>query len=306
MTASLRDADLTAPTGRARLDKVVRDTQPSVSWGVVRRAIRTGKVRVDDAIVREPGELIGEGQRVVIAMAAPREPKLSLGDDAMVFADRHIVVVRKPAGIASVPDQNWKRNALSQVLAEKLRRGRTGKRQIPLGVVQRLDVDTTGLLVFTRSQEAHEPLKTQFKKRQVKRSYLAIVSGSATDTTYRSYLREHKNGKRSSTKHRHLGKYAVTHVEVIERLVGATLVRCRLETGRTHQIRIHLSEAGHPLLGDARYARRAVQTPQAPRVMLHAGELGFMHPVEEEELFFEEPMPEDMEAVLTRLRRPAT
>ena len=213
------------------------------------------------------------------------------------------MVVRKPPGIASVPDDNWRRNALSQILAEKLRRGRTGKRQIPLGVVQRLDVDTTGLLVFTRSPEAHEPLKTQFKRRQVKRSYLAIVSGAATDRTYRSYLLEHKNGKRSSTKHRHLGKYAETHVEVIERLAGASLVRCRLETGRTHQIRIHLSEAGHPLLGDARYARRAVTTPPAPRVMLHAGELGFVHPVEEEELFFEEPMPEDMETVLGRLRR---
>lgn len=303
MTASLQDAELTAPAGRARLDKVVRDAQPAVSWGIVRRAIRTGKVRVDDAIVREPGEMVREGQRVAIAMAAPREPKLSLAADAIVFVDRHIVVVRKPPGIASVPDDNWRRNALSQILAEKLRRGRTGKRQIPLGVVQRLDVDTTGLLVFTRSPEAHEPLKTQFKRRQVKRSYLAIVSGAATDRTYRSYLLEHKNGKRSSTKHRHLGKYAETHVEVIERLAGASLVRCRLETGRTHQIRIHLSEAGHPLLGDARYARRAVTTPPAPRVMLHAGELGFVHPVEEEELFFEEPMPEDMETVLGRLRR---
>lgn len=305
MTASLQDAELNAPEGRARLDKVVRDSQPSVSWGVVRRAIRTGKVRVDDEIAREPGEMVTEGQRVSIAMAAPREPKLSLPEDAVLFLDRHLVVVRKPPGVASVPDETWKRNALSQVLAEKLRRGRTGKRQIPLGVVQRLDVDTTGLIVFTRSQEAHEPLKTQFKKRQVKRSYLAIVSGEASSTTYRSYLREHKNGKRSSTRHRHLGKYAVTHVEVVERLEGATLVRCRLETGRTHQIRIHLSEAGHPLLGDARYARRAVKTPPAPRVMLHAAELGFVHPVEEEELFFEDALPQDMEAVVSRLRRVA-
>ena len=303
MTASLRDAEVTAPSGRARLDKVVRDAQPSVSWGIVRRAIRTGKVRVDDAVVREPGQMVAEGQRIVVAMAAPREPKLSLSDDVIVFLDRHLVVVRKPPGIASVPDDKWKRNALSQLLAEKLRRGRTGKRQIPLGVVQRLDVDTTGLIVFTRSPEAHEPLKTQFKKRQVARSYLAIVSGEAEDTTYRSYLREHKNGKRSSTKHRHLGKYAVTHVEVVERLMGATLVRCRLETGRTHQIRIHLSEAGHPLLGDARYARRAVKTPPAPRVMLHAGEIGFVHPIEEQELHFTDPMPSDMEAVLARLCR---
>jgi len=302
MTNPLHDAALNAPGGTARLDKVLRDAQPSVSWGIVRRAIRSGKVRVDDVVVREPGEMVSEGQRVIVTMAAPREPKLVLGDDAIVFVDRHLVVVRKPPGIASVPDANWKRNALSQLLAEKLRRGRTGKRQIPLGVVQRLDVDTSGLIVFTRSPEAHEPLKTQFKKRQVTRSYLAIVSGEAEDTTYRSYLREHKNGKRSSTRHRKLGKYAVTHVEVVERLVGATLVRCRLETGRTHQIRIHLSEAGHPLLGDARYARRAVKTPPAPRVMLHAGELGFVHPVEEEELYFTEPMPADMVAVLERLR----
>lgn len=301
MPTALVDTDLEAPSGTARLDKVVRDAQPDVSWGTVRRAIRTGKVRVDDRVEREPGTMVREGQRIQIAMATPREVRVELAEDALVFVDRHVVVVRKPAGIASVPDEQHRKSALSEIVADKLRR-HSSNRQVPLGVVQRLDVETSGLIVFTRSPEAHEPLKTQMKRREVTRSYLAIVSGEAEGRTYRSYLREHKNGKRSSTKHRHLGKYAETEVEVIERLRGATLVRCRLKTGRTHQIRIHLSEDGHPLLGDARYARRAVRTPPAPRVMLHAAELGFSHPVEGTPLHFEEPMPEDMQQVLAGLR----
>ncbi len=131
----------------------------------------------------------------------------------------------------------------------------------PLGVVQRLDVETSGLLVFARSREAYASLKGQLARHRVERTYLAIVAGRAQPRTYRSHLAEGGDGRRGSTRDRKRGKRAVTHVEVVERLAEATLVSCRLETGRTHQIRIHLSEAGHPVLGDRRYARRRIAMP---------------------------------------------
>jgi 23S rRNA pseudouridine1911/1915/1917 synthase len=282
-----------------RLDRAVREQHEGVSWEVVRRAIRSGKVAIDGQVQREPGTAVQGGQQIRVTMNAPREPK-SVTKDAIVHVDRHVVVVRKPPGVATVPDERWRRNTLMQQVGEIIRSKRD--RPVPLGVVQRLDFDTTGLLVFTRTSEAYELLKSQFKEREVTRSYLALVAGKAAKATYRSYLREHKNGKRSSTPHRQLGKYAVTHTEVVEWLTGATLIRCNLETGRTHQIRIHLAEADHPLLGDRRYFRRLVKTPPAPRVMLHAAELGFVHPMTQRPMKFEEPMPADMLAVLKNLR----
>jgi 23S rRNA pseudouridine1911/1915/1917 synthase len=246
---------------------------------------------------------VAVGRRVEVVMAAPRHTAVKLPDDAIVYADRELVVVEKPAGMPSVPDDTWQRGTLAQVVGLRLRKmgGQRGARQVPLGVVQRLDIDTTGLMVFARTAETHAFLKQQFSARTVKRHYLAIVAGQAQNTTYRSYLTEHKNGKRSSTRHKHLGKFACTKVEVIEQLQGASLVACRLETGRTHQIRIQLSEAGHPLLGDSRYARRRIPTPPAPRVMLHAASLAFDHP-SEGTLSFTSPLPADMQAVLSALR----
>lgn len=300
MTAQLKDGEHSVAEGPLALDRALRQLYDGVSWNAVRRAITTGKVSVADEVVRDPRHEVNEGDRICVRMAAAKHPRPKLEDDIIVHLDNHVVVVNKPPGIASVPDDNWPRNTLSQQIGESIRKKRD--RPIPLGVVQRLDLGTSGLIVFTRTKDAHAALKEQFKARTVERSYVALASGEVSDATIRSYLTEHKNGKRSSTRHKHLGKFACTHVERLELLVGATLVRCKLETGRTHQIRIHLSEQGHPLLGDKRYARRAVRTPPAPRVMLHAATLGFCHPVTEAELHFEVPMPSDMQAVLKALK----
>jgi 23S rRNA pseudouridine1911/1915/1917 synthase len=210
-------------------------------------------------------------------------------------------VVRKPAGIVSVPDDHWRRGTLAQQVQARL--PRRGRRSGPLGVVQRLDRDTSGLLVFARTREARLALKELLQRRALSRHYLGLVAGKAVRATYRSHLTEHPNGKRGSTEKKHVGQFACTHVEVVERLAGATLIRCELETGRTHQIRIHLSEAGHPVLGDRRYARRGIPCPPAPRVMLHAASLSFEHPSTGQPLRFEEPMPADMVAVIDELRR---
>ena len=300
MSGQLVDGEHVVAKGPLRLDRALRNVHGDVSWGTLRRAIRTGKVSVGGDVVREPGQMVAAGDALRVEMARARQPMMHLADDAVVHVDGQVVVVRKPAGIASVPDDNWRKGTVAQQLAKRVRKG--GRRQVPLGVVQRLDVDTSGLMVFALTADAQHHLKEQFRRRDVERRYLAIVSGDARTTTYRSHLMEHANGKRASTRHRHMGKFACTHVELVEKLTGATLVACKLETGRTHQIRIQLSEAGHPLLGDKRYARRRVVTPPAPRVMLHAATLGFVHPELGNKLQFEEPLPEDMETVLAGLR----
>ena len=173
-----------------------------------------------------------------------------------------------------------------------------------LHIVQRLDRDTTGVMVFARTLLARDHLRALFRKHAVHRRYLALAHGSVMAGTHRTRLvRDRGDGRRGSTAHRDLGKESVTHVEVVERLSGATLIACQLETGRTNQIRIHLAEAGHPLLGETLYRKGYTgEVIEAPRLMLHAAELGVTHPVSGESLRFEEPMPEDMRQALASLR----
>lgn len=302
MTArtQLTDGEYVTVEGPLPLDRQLRSFCDEVSWSTLRRAIRTGKVSVDGVTARDHNKLIAKGARVAVHMAAPRDGGVKLAAEAIVFVDSQVIVVDKPALMASVADGKRHKGTLAQILTERFA-PKKSSRKVPVGVVSRLDLETSGLIVFTRTPEAHEHLKEQFATRSAQRTYLAIVGGEATNATYESRLVEYADGKRKSTKNRKIGKWSKTHVEVVEKLNGATLVRCILETGRTHQIRIHLSEAGHPILGDKRYARRRIPTPPAPRVMLHAHTLTFEHPTGEQ-MRFERDMPADMQAVLLSLR----
>jgi 23S rRNA pseudouridine1911/1915/1917 synthase len=184
-------------------------------------------------------------------------------------------------------------------------RGRGGRPT--LGIVHRLDKETSGLVVFTRSWQAKQSLAGQFRQHSVHRRYLAIAHGDVRTRSVHSFLVENRgDGLRGSARGTppKSAREAITHVERQESLAGATLVACRLETGRTHQIRIHLSESGNPIVGERVYIRRfAGVLLEAPRLMLHAAELGFVHPGTEREMRWEQPMPADMTRVLERLRR---
>jgi 23S rRNA pseudouridine1911/1915/1917 synthase len=238
-------------------------------------------------------------------MASPRVTNQPVAPSAIVHADSHVVVVRKPAGIATVPYED-ERDTLDRLVQSLLRKGaRPGTSVAPLGVVQRLDKETSGLIVFARTTTAKRGLQEQFRAHAVFRRYLAIANGVVQSRTVRSRLvQDRGDGIRGSTQDPTLGREAVTHVRAVEPLNGATFVECALETGRTHQIRIHLSESGHPLVGERVYVR-SYRGPQIPsgRIMLHAAELGFTHPLTKEKLEFEEPMPTDMSAMLEALRR---
>jgi 23S rRNA pseudouridine1911/1915/1917 synthase len=224
----------------------------------------------------------------------------------LVYVDSHIVVVRKPAGISTVrhPSESDPSAPLDEVVRTLLRKGPQKGSVTPLGVVQRLDRETTGLIVFTRTVSARDAMRRQFRSHSVHRRYVALAHGAVTARTFTSRLVEDRgDGFRGSTTNPKLGREAVTHVRVLEILEGATLAECALETGRTHQIRIHLSEAGHPLVGERVYVRE-FRKPliEAPRLMLHAAELGFLHPHNGREMRFSEPMPRDMTEVVERLR----
>ncbi|HLV66616.1 MAG TPA: RluA family pseudouridine synthase [Polyangiaceae bacterium] len=289
--------------GAQPLARALRTLLGGASWNTVRRTITTGKVRLDGAPVVEVTRTVRAGQRLELVPTAPRPSAPRLAAEKLVHVDAHVVVVEKPPHVSTVPYDDTERDTLDALVERELSRRERGRRG-PLGVVHRLDKETSGLLVFARTLAAKRHLKNQFRFHTVARRYWALVSGHLESRTLRSRLvADRGDGRRGSTENPRLGRPAVTHVRALERLSDATLVECRLETGRTHQIRIHLSEAGHPLLGERVYVRgHEPPSIAVPRVMLHAFELGFVHPASGAELHFESPMPADLRAVLARLR----
>jgi 23S rRNA pseudouridine1911/1915/1917 synthase len=284
-----------------------------VSWADARRLIETGKVLLGGAGAASARRRVLRGERIDVRLHAPRPETVRrqrLEGDLVVYADASVVVVNKPAGVSTVPFGDEapaeQAGALDALVRDVLARRDRIRGRAPLGVVQRLDKGTSGLLVFARTFAAKKHLGQQLRLHTMLRRYLAIAHGAVPRRTIRSYLVEDRgDGLRGSALDaRRGGQLAVTHVEPLEALAGATLIACRLETGRTHQIRIHLAEAGHPLLGEAVYVRDH-RGPRiaAPRPMLHAAELGFRHPADDREVRFEAPPPADFEELLAGLRR---
>ena len=243
------------------------------------------------------------------------------------------MVVDKPAGLASVlhPEERERlsRGAWPPTLERLLppliaraeqqrspqgRRGATGRGKgnlPPLRVVQRLDIGTSGVLVFARSRSAERALAEQFRRHSVQRSYVAVVRGVLHQPRSLQSLLVDNRGDGLRGSHPSRGRHAMTHVKPQEILGDYTLVACRLETGRTHQIRIHLAEAGMPLCGETLYSRprfgeRQADHSGAPRIMLHAQELGFAHPDSGRPLAFNVPPPADFQDFVARLRRRST
>jgi 23S rRNA pseudouridine1911/1915/1917 synthase len=314
-TLIVRDAQVGATVAA-----VLRSHRPGQSWNQVRGLIATRQVKVNGELCLDPARRLKEGDAVEIL---PRPLAKPHGQEDVVIRhlDEHLVVVEKPSGISTVrhpAERTWseRRKALIPTLEDivpKLiaaREGRKRKGPLPrLRVVQRLDKETSGLVVFARSVTAERNLGKQFHAHAVVRRYLAVVPGYLSAQTIRSFLaRDRGDGRRGSTDTPGQGKEAITHVEVVERLKGYTLLSCRLETGRTHQIRIHLAEAGHPVCGEKVYNRKPGQEPAedrsgVPRLALHAAELGFEHPAGGKFLHWEMPLPADLQAFVDRLRK---
>jgi 23S rRNA pseudouridine1911/1915/1917 synthase len=291
------------------LDSVVR-VLFALSWNEARGRIRSGKIAVNGATRTELLFRTREGAEIAMRMRAPRPRADLLDASAIVHVDAQVVVVNKPSGVATLPYEEGETGTLDERvrfwLSHHAPPGRAGSRPA-LGVVHRLDKETSGLLVFTRTWLAKKSLSAQFRAHTVDRRYLALVHGRLESRTFRTQFVENRgDGLRGSHKgggRGREGQVAITHVAALEVLPEATLVECKLETGRTHQIRIHLSEAGHPVVGERVYVRGydAPLVP-APRLMLHARDLGFLHPATDEPVHWERSPPEDFDATLRRLR----
>lgn len=295
----------------------------SMSWKQARAWLKEGHVRVNEEPCRNPKALLIRGQVLTIDVPNSSQDKPqkkskadrnSLPEVVIRYVDEHVVVVEKPAGLTTmrhpedIEEQGGSRArkflppTLLDVLPEQLSTLCPGK-QGKLRAVHRLDKDTTGLVVIARTTAAESHLGKQFRAHTIEREYLAIVRGQAQTQRIESKLvRDRGDGRRGSGDSKE-GKRAVTHVEVVESLGEFTLVRCRLETGRTHQIRIHLGEAGTPLCGERVYdrpisGRPCPDTSEAERALLHAASLGFEHPVTHQQMRWTSELPADMKAML--------
>jgi len=285
------------------LDGVLK-TLASLSWGDARKLIERGKIKIADQVVTDGERRVRAGDSIAVDPHA-RRPVIDTGVDRsiIVYLDPQIVVVNKPAGISTVPFQPGERGTLDQLVAALLPHARSKGPPSSLGVVQRLDKETSGLIVFARTFSAKKVLASQLRARTVHRRYLALAHGKVEGATFRSYLVQDRGDRlRGTSRFGKEGQLAITHVELIRPIGNASLVACRLETGRTHQIRIHLAESGHPIVGERVYVRNYTgDVIRAPRPMLHAAELGFVHPTREDFMKFEAPVPEDFDKLLLEL-----
>jgi 23S rRNA pseudouridine1911/1915/1917 synthase len=300
----------------ATLAAVLRTRLPGHSWSQVRALVACRRVKVLGELCLDPARRLKEGDTVELLPRPVAKPR-QMEQVVIRHLDEHLVVVEKPAGVCTVRhplEREWsdRRKALSPTLEDIVpaiiarREGRRGPR---LRVVQRLDKETSGLVVFARTVAAERDLGKQFHRHTVIRRYLAIAPGRMASQRIATFLvRDRGDGRRGSTKVEGIGKEAITHIEAAEALPGYTLVHCRLETGRTHQIRIHLAELEHPVCGDRVYVHRRdgsvfADTSAAPRLALHAAELGFRHPVSGAEMHWEMALPTDLETFVEKLRK---
>jgi 23S rRNA pseudouridine1911/1915/1917 synthase len=312
------DSHLTVISEQAgeTLAALVRELQPGTSWSRARELCRSGRVWVDGARANDPARRMAAGERIELRTGAPALRREAVPREAVVHLDADVVVVRKPAGLLTVPFEKNDREtllSLTRVAVRRLEEARGGDANPSLRAVQRLDKDTSGLMVFARNVRAQRLLQEQLGEHTVTRRYLAIVHGAAENAIHDTLLvPDRGDGLRGSWgvfrpargNPPEGAKQATTHVTVLERLAGATLVACELETGRQHQIRIHLAEAGHPLVEETVYIRdwRGPVLP-APRPMLHAAVLGFVQPRTGRPVRFEDPPPDDFVSVLRNLER---
>ena len=304
----------------ATLATIVRNLKPELSWSRIKKLIAQGHIKISNDVCLDPARRVRTAEDVEL-LVKPDGKASDKQEITIRFLDEHLVVVEKPPGVNSVrhpAERTWKesRKSLSLTLEDLVtkqigfltKKGAKGKSS-RLRVVQRLDKETSGLLVFARTADAERGLGMQFFNHSVERKYLALIPGTIAPQSIESILvRDRGDGRRGSAPFSQPGKKAVTHVHIVEKFQAFTLVGCQLETGRTHQIRIHLAEKGSPVCGEKVY-RTTVNgsiLPDGsgfPRLALHAAELGFIHPISGEPMHWNMALPEDFSKLLQHLRK---
>ena len=296
-----------------RLDLVLSRRDLGLSRAAIQQLIEAERIQLESRKPRASLRMRA-GERLVVRPLPP-PPSAAIPEDLpldVLHEDAHVLVVMKAAGMVVHPAAGHASGTLVNALRyrQTVRELEADETERP-GIVHRLDKDTSGVMVVAKTMAAREGLIAQFQAHRLERAYVAIAFGSprATFTLETTHAR-HPTDRKRFTGRLPQGKRAVTHVRVLEGLHMASLIECRLETGRTHQIRMHLSEAGHPLLADGLYgraprdARLLAAASAIGRQALHARTLGFLHPVTQEPMLFEAAPPPDFMCALELLREP--
>lgn len=299
-----------------RLDKALAEAS-GLSRERVKTLVAEGAVLVEGRAATHGSAKVGEGARFAIALP-PTVPLEAEAQDiklTIVFEDEHLIVIDKPAGMVVHPAAGNPDGTLVNALLHHCAGRLSGINGVARpGIVHRIDKDTSGLLVVAKSDAAHEGLAAQFAKHSIERRYLAVCAGHpnpAAGTVDARLGRSDADRKKIAVlpADSSRGKRAVTHFRTLKRLDHAALIECRLETGRTHQVRVHCASIGHSLLGDPVYGRtpKALRAPLERlgfnRQALHAAELGFRHPLSGERLLFSADLPSDMTELIDELAR---
>ncbi|RYG85921.1 MAG: RluA family pseudouridine synthase [Alphaproteobacteria bacterium] len=296
-----------------RLDRALADALPTLSRERIKALISTGQVTGPDGLVRDPAKKAAGGALFSLVIPDPTPAHNEAQDIALnvVFEDEHLIVIDKQAGLVVHPAAGNLDGTLVNALLHHCGGSLSGIGGVARpGIVHRIDKDTSGLMVAAKTDRAHIGLAAQFKVHSIDRRYRALVSGHprlSEGSVDAPLARSPSNRKKMAIVPG--GKRAVTHWRRIELLRGAALVECRLETGRTHQVRVHMASLGHALLGDPVYGQKhnhrdvrdVLETLDFRRQALHAAHLGFIHPVKSHALAFDSEMPADMQELYANL-----
>ena len=296
-----------------RLDRALADAVPTLSRERLKSLIRSGALEHSGTQVRDPAVKVRGDESFRLAVPEPTPAHNEPQDIPLkiLFEDEHLLVVDKPAGLVVHPAAGNRDGTLVNALLHHCGASLSGIGGVARpGIVHRIDKDTSGLLVVAKTDVAHEGLAKQFAAHKIDRRYLAIVSGipkTSEGTIDAPLARSAANRKKIAIVEEARGKRAVTHWKRRQLLRDSALVECRLETGRTHQVRVHMASIGHPLVGDPVYGRagrthgKLLRELGFHRQALHAAELGFTHPVTKRRLSFSSPMPADMQELMRGL-----
>ncbi len=296
-----------------RLDRALADALPTLSRERLKALIRAGALESGGASLRDPATKVKGGEAFSLTVPDPEPAHNEPQDIPLVipFEDEHLLIVDKPAGLVVHPAAGNREGTLVNALLHHCAGRLSGIGGVARpGIVHRIDKETSGLLVVAKTDVAHEGLAKQFAAHSIDRRYLAIVNGvpkAAQGTVDAPLARSTHDRKKIAIVEGKRGKRAVTHWKRLKVLKDSALVECRLETGRTHQVRVHMASIGHPLLGDPVYGRgksvhrQLLNQLDFKRQALHAAGLEFTHPVTKVRLSFESALPSDMQELFTAL-----
>lgn len=312
-TVTMEDGEVISGTleSAVRLDKALAQAS-GLSRARVQALIAEGRVELEGAVALSPAAKIAGASGFTIHLPPPAQPFAQPQEIALdiVYEDAHVIVVNKRAGMVVHPAAGNRDGTLVNALLHHCKDQLSGIGGVARpGIVHRIDKDTSGLLVAAKSDAAHEGLARQFADHSIERRYLAVCAGHPRPpqgTITARIGRSDKDRKKMAvlSEKARRGKHAVTHYQMLTKLDGAALIECRLETGRTHQVRVHCASIGHALLGDLTYGRTpkqlrsTLETLGFARQALHAADLGFIHPVSGEKVSLSAPLPDDMRRLI--------